>query len=691
MAKDYSKMSDAELDAELAKVQKPTPSNTVDYSKLSDAELDAAIAAKMRPVASAPIKKDPMSASDLGRLAAQGATQGFGDEITGAIQAATEHFLPDDDVTQQLKEKGFNVQSVADKESLLDTYRRVRNQERLRDEEAKSRSGKLGTAAEIAGGVLTGSLIPGGAIKGLGKLAATSAAMGAANALGQSGADLTTGEAQDFAKAGVDTALGAGIGAALPVGIAGVGAGINAASSASQKLAPLGKKILSKLTGLDDQSIEEVLKNPSAVRSAPSTQDLGGQTAATINKLASSINDLNQQAGAKLSSEKNIPLSLLDELKNKVTFNPADKAAFERGLNSFINEQKSNFGKLVERPLEQQSPSVYEELMGKLGTPIEQEAPQMVKQLEGSLSQQDLHSMLTRLGSKAYDAKSGLVKDTEAANILSALKSKVSDYLQEQNPEYQQLVAQLPEKYNAYNAAKKLFKPHVGDETTEGLTDQFVEGSLAPMEISDTFLTKLKQLADSDKVDAKNVIDQLAKTTSNPELADAAKYYGYKSQLDKIAPFTDKLTDVRAFLGALGLGLTHGPLGAAAFAAPEIAKTAVKYSDIPGQIGSKIASSVAPTLENGVAKSLASGIKSNQAAILQDSINNSTPATHDKEVNALASDDKINDLQQRATSMNINAFASALDRIKGQDPETRRRSMQMLLQQPAFRKFAGME
>lgn len=131
------------------------------------------------------------------RGASQGASLGFADEAMGALGA--------------LGSKYVNPQA-----SILDEYRRIRDEQRKKDETAKE-ANPTSYALGNAGGAIGSAFMPGlnaltGAkgIQTLGQAAKAGAKLGAIAGLGQSQADLTEG---DLSGAASDTAAGAGIGA----------------------------------------------------------------------------------------------------------------------------------------------------------------------------------------------------------------------------------------------------------------------------------------------------------------------------------------------------------------------------------------------------------------------------------------------------------------------------------------------
>lgn len=135
----------------------------------------------------------------LGQGAAKGALLSYGDEIGGAVQAAFDKLMPE------------SMGGASPGKSLLELYRRNRDVARAHDDEAKLANPGYFRTGEVGGGVLTGLAVPGGA--SLGGMAGAGALLGGVEALGDSRADLTSGDGRQYARAALDTGLGAAAGA----------------------------------------------------------------------------------------------------------------------------------------------------------------------------------------------------------------------------------------------------------------------------------------------------------------------------------------------------------------------------------------------------------------------------------------------------------------------------------------------
>lgn len=144
----------------------------------------------------------------LARGGVQGATLGFGDEAVGGLATLLDKL-------------------GGSKESWGDLYREYRDQERSENDAAKRSHSNLYLGGQLAGGIIP-MLATGGAGAGatgtakllatLGRTAATGAAYGGIGALGDSRADLTSGNIDDVRQAVRDTTTGAAFGGVLGAG-----------------------------------------------------------------------------------------------------------------------------------------------------------------------------------------------------------------------------------------------------------------------------------------------------------------------------------------------------------------------------------------------------------------------------------------------------------------------------------------
>jgi len=261
MAVSADKLSDADLDRLLASSggipAAPAPKTApVDADKLSDADLDALLA-KSAPAAPAISKGE-----SFGRGALQGASLGFGDEASAAIDTVTSHIPGYRWLAQKMNAVGGSGAGLPVDDPSI-TYQERRDAYRAANEAAHAANPKTYLGGELAGGAATAVVPVAGAAKAatLGAKIATGAfegaAIGGAAGLGNSNADLTKGEIGGAAK---DTALGAAGGAV-------VGAAGSAVARGLEKLGTAAKnKLASKLLTYFGGDRENALATPTTVK-----------------------------------------------------------------------------------------------------------------------------------------------------------------------------------------------------------------------------------------------------------------------------------------------------------------------------------------------------------------------------------------------------------------------------------------
>lgn len=216
------------------------------------------------PVAKKPVVEEKPEISQLESGAyglAQGASMGYSDEALAALKAAGETF------------SDFDVSKLPER------YRQKRDIERKNIELARQANPKTFMGTEIAGSIGT-ALVPGLGAAKLGK----TMALGAAQALGTSEADLTKGEIGEAAK---DAGIGLGVGA--------LGHGI--AKGAGKLMSASNPKNISKVyLGLPDQAYDRLIKDPSGVKSALSKSNDFYGLPKIAERVAGRVDDLAEEA-----------------------------------------------------------------------------------------------------------------------------------------------------------------------------------------------------------------------------------------------------------------------------------------------------------------------------------------------------------------------------------------------------------
>lgn len=169
-----------------------------------DFDPKAYLAAKATPAT----PEGPSGIDALARGAGQGITAGFQDEASAATAPVM------DRVFKHLPDWMMGTENrPPDSEFSAKAYRERRDYERSKDSAAQSAHGGLYLAGQLAGGLASTPLVPGGLAGAVG--------YGAASGLGGSEADVTKGE---LARAALDTGIGATVGAAAHGLAAGAGA-----------------------------------------------------------------------------------------------------------------------------------------------------------------------------------------------------------------------------------------------------------------------------------------------------------------------------------------------------------------------------------------------------------------------------------------------------------------------------------
>ncbi|MFM1781360.1 MAG: hypothetical protein RLZZ181_125 [Pseudomonadota bacterium] len=193
------------------------------------------------PLENTSAEMSSLEAATIGALS--GATYGFRDEILGGLEAGGQA-LGVKGLGAKDSELGFQAPAEWDAKSLLDIYQKVRDARRAEEEAAAQQSPASFYAGQLAGGLIvplpfaSGKALgttalaaakAGTTAKTLGSTIASGAAAGALTGLGQSTADLTTG---DIGGVAADTAIGTVAGGVTGAAVPFIG---------EQILKPIGK------------------------------------------------------------------------------------------------------------------------------------------------------------------------------------------------------------------------------------------------------------------------------------------------------------------------------------------------------------------------------------------------------------------------------------------------------------------
>ncbi len=263
---------------------------------LTDAELDALEGSKPKKGLSseellamesstppAPQAAKPSMLESGLRGAAQGATLGFSDEISGLPLAAT-------------------AAMSGDPSKILEAYRKSRDQSRGANELARQTNPGSFAAGEVGGGIAS-AFVPGmnaltgaKALNTFGNAALSGARVGALMGLGTSNADLTKG---DVGNAAVDVGVGAGTGAATSLLTKG-------AIDTVKSLNPTGvaTKLSKVFFGTPEEVTEAYIANPEAVKNSPMRYELAQKFEEAVGELKKQVAEGSQTARKALENIK---------------------------------------------------------------------------------------------------------------------------------------------------------------------------------------------------------------------------------------------------------------------------------------------------------------------------------------------------------------------------------------------------
>lgn len=222
-----------------------------------------------------------------GRGALQGASLGFGDEISAATDALLSHVPGVRTVAEKFNQLGGEGGGLPVNDPNI-TYAQRRDSYRAKNTEAQQAQPGAYAAGEVTGAIPTSvalgnfggflggpaSTALGGGTATLGKAIGTGATLGAVGGAGTSTADTAGGVAKD-------AALGAGIGAATGGVLHGAAKGVSAAvGGANERIAERAAANLeqgakrSAYLGVRDESVDHVLRdNPEILRAAAAKDD----------------------------------------------------------------------------------------------------------------------------------------------------------------------------------------------------------------------------------------------------------------------------------------------------------------------------------------------------------------------------------------------------------------------------------
>lgn len=252
-------------------------------------------------------KQEPTKLESAIEGAKEGASFGFLDELGAAMEGAGQAYLGVKGLgSPDLSEIG-RVPEGSDPK-YAEVYEQMLARRRGTQQEAREANPISFGAGAIGGGLLTASpgMAAGKAIGGLKGAAGVGAVEGGLQGLGSS---------ED--KSLADVAAGAGIGAAIPAGLSGLGQakrllpGVQ--DSVTNKL--VAKTSPARLMGAKSEDIEELLSNPELRRQMKAT-DVEGKIAELTPKLGQQIDEAGEAVGQKYQELQDIATPLVQAPKD---------------------------------------------------------------------------------------------------------------------------------------------------------------------------------------------------------------------------------------------------------------------------------------------------------------------------------------------------------------------------------------
>ncbi len=442
------------------------------------------------------------------RGAAQGASFGFADEITGALEAAKDVALTD-------KELG----------DLVDQYKKRRDESRKEYDMAEKDNSGAYMAGNVAGGVAT-AFIPGVGLAGnLGKGASLGAKVaqgaklgameGAAFGLGESRADLTEGDVGGVLK---DTATGAAVGGALGGALPAVGHGAKKVldGAPARKVTKVGANII---TDMPHQYTDIILDNPKLNREPVSLMSIQDDIASSANNLQKSIADADKIAWETLGSQRVFDARDLDAVVDDVLID-----------NKIMREGK--FGDAAYSHMGQDKSALRKA----------QEVKNELANLEMH-SQKDLKYIIQKIDAETDWDKPEL---DQANRVLQQVRHRLDDILKGSNPRYKEAMGHVAPQVK-----------HLDDVKREFRLKRNGEGGFQP---TDTTLSRLRNLTnaagDAKRLQAFDTLEGLSSYRIGSNVSGQTNKEGVEAILDAKS-FTKDL-EIAKMLGATETGVTNG-------------------------------------------------------------------------------------------------------------------------------------
>lgn len=332
-----------------------------------------------------------------------------------------------------------------------DLYPKYVEAYREQEKGSQQKNPKTFLAGELGGGVASpaNAVLPGGS---LAKNVAGGMIAGGVMGAGDSDANISTYEgAKKYAG---DVVRGAEYGAAGGT----VGTALGAAAKAAPKLP---KKIASVLLGAPEEAVDRYIKNPEAVKSAPSLTEAVGRVKNLIENLKDKViagsqgsrNILNEQ-GIEIERNKiaDIAKNMADNIENKmqgINDDPEKLAA----LKFLKNIEKEWGGK---PPSELSEKSLLVDQYGK--NIIKEPIKEPLEPIKGERLKDTLQSLDKQTNWETSPGQFTPVDD----RIKKELRSKLDDYLKNKSPEYGEQMKEVAKDTDLLNRNSEMFRSDQG-------------------------------------------------------------------------------------------------------------------------------------------------------------------------------------------------------------------------------------
>ena len=358
-------------------------------------------------------KEVPSEIESAMRGAAQGASLGFADEITGALESLKDVATTDVNISE-----------------LIDQYEKRRDESRSNYKVAQETNPNSYMAGEIGGGIAS-AFVPVAGASGLIGKAALSAGQGAAAAVGMSekeGMELVP-----------EALVGASIGAITPVAFEKALKPIaKSVSKAAPKIEEYGlKKIGKTMFGVDEKATENYLRNSKDVNKAYSMGELAEAVLSKADE-DSVLNDLRKRAST-LSSKAWETLSPSDSVPKKSILSAIDDG--------------------------QQALLVDGNLIGKAQTKAFNELSTLAKQMEAfpdQVSEGSLKRLIQTLDENVNWNNPEMGPTNDA---LRNLRTFIDSNLKKQNPKYALAMEETEQVTKALAQVKSVFENRLNPDS----------------------------------------------------------------------------------------------------------------------------------------------------------------------------------------------------------------------------------